>query len=358
MSSEAHLRELVTLLVRDALPLLGDAFTARDASRQTDLLAGSDIILVNPSESFDALVASIFQELGPHTPLRDSRDILQVIAEELAGALSSDSSANAVPVAFDGATRRLRDPNRTFRFRVPISAPSIASFQMDFGGSAFLQLRDYSNQGEPPRMELRGSTDAPHAHYVIEQVERHIKAIAGVCIATGLAQHYYARIPRIPAVTLEGFPDEYPLDASVGALVAGLVFGVPESLDEVSKRRAKTAGLGEALTPTLKRIAYILTSPDGPALTLRSAASLFAEALAAMDPGRSVALALMALEALLLDKSTTDNVLARLKEAVAYRLGGSHDERRELRKTVSRLYEVRSSFVHRGELPEVLSRSV
>jgi hypothetical protein len=198
-------------------------------------------------------------------------------------------------------------------------------------------------------MELLGCIEAPHAHYAVGRIERHIKTLAGTCIATDIARYYYARIRQVPAVVIEGIPGEFHIDAGVGALAAGLVFGVPEDLDEISTRRAKAVGIGEAFSTTLKQVAYVIASPDDRAIPLRSAAVLFAEAVAATDAGRSVAFALMALEAILLERSNSDSVLARLKEAVAYRLGGSPDARGELRKRLNRLYEVRSSFVHSGE---------
>lgn len=349
MSQGRPLQTLVSLLLRDALPRMAEAFQRRNAA-VADLLAGSDALFVEPSENLGSLADEILRELGPKTPLRDARDILQVVGEEFAATLSNASTGDDFSVALNAATKRLRDPIRPFRFRVPISASSVASLQMELGGSDALQIRDCSSQGEQPRMELLGCIEAPHAHYAVGRVERHIKTLAGTCIATDLARYYYVRIRQVPAVAIEGIPDEFQVDAGVGALAAGLVFGVPEDLDEISARRAKAVGITEAFSTTLERVAYVIASPDGRAITLRSAAVLFGEAVAATDAGRSVAFALMALEATLLERSSSDNVLARLKEAVAYRLGGSPDARGELRKTLSRLYEVRSSFVHRGEI--------
>lgn len=128
------------------------------------------------------------------------------------------------------------------------------------------------------------------------------------------------------------------------------MFGVPDDLDDVKKERAKKDGLTEALSPTLRRIAHMITSTDVGATALRSAAILYVDAVTTTDAGRSVVFALMALEAVLLERSVSDTILARLKEAVAYRLGSSPDSRAQLRKQVGRLYELRSSFVHTGEV--------
>jgi Apea-like HEPN len=82
---------------------------------------------------------------------------------------------------------------------------------------------------------------------------------------------------------------------------------------------------------------------------LRSAANLLFDAFATPDSGMAIALAFMSMEAILLESSTTDNVTARLSEAVAYRIGKSADKRRDLRQQVKKLYKLRSSFVHTGQ---------
>ena len=56
-------------------------------------------------------------------------------------------------------------------------------------------------------------------------------------------------------------------------------------------------------------------------LHLYSSGLLFADALACTDDGQSVALAFMALEALLLEKDSTRDTVARLREAVAVHTG-------------------------------------
>jgi hypothetical protein len=199
-------------------------------------------------------------------------------------------------------------------------------------------------------MELLGVIEATHQHRVVDQVERHIKSIAGTCVACGIARYYYARISEVPAVSIDDAPRELHLDASVGSLAAGLVFGLSEDFDEVATQRIKEKGLTDALLPILKRITYVITSTDARAAELRSAANLYADAVAMTDPGKCVAFALMALEAVLLERSNVDNIIARLKEATAYRLGRSPDTRAQIRRQVGRLYDFRSSFVHTGEV--------
>ena len=110
-------------------------------------------------------------------------------------------------------------------------------------------------------MELRGAFEAPHSHRLVDRVERYIKCVAGAFIASGIARYYYARISSVPVVMIEGNSDRLHLDASVGALAAGTVFGVPEDLNEI-KGPAKTKIFTNALTSTLKRVAYLIPSKD------------------------------------------------------------------------------------------------
>lgn len=103
------------------------------------------------------------------------------------------------------------------------------------------------------------------------------------------------------------------------------------------------------------RLIASLTKPDGQA-ELASACSLLSDALSVRDDGLGVALALMSAEAALLEPTDANSLLARLSEAVAFRLGKSSAERREIRKRVRKLYDTRSRFVHRGESTGAVER--
>jgi hypothetical protein len=343
MREDRRLQDLILQLLKDVLPGLHQALTQRTVLGDRDPLAGSDSLHIQPSAGLEQVALQILAELGSETELRDSRDIVAIVSDELAA-----NSKSEFAVALKKAAARLRHPNRLFEFRVPISAYSGLSIQWQLGGIHSLEIRDCSSNGEPPRMELKGCIEAPHAHRLIDRVEQCVKFVIGAFIATGIARFYYARISSVPIVTIEGDSAMLHLDASVGALAAGTFFGIPEDFDEIKARRAKAKSLTNAINPTLERIAYIISSDDPKAVALRSAAILYADAVAAREAGRSVAFALMVLEAVLLERSNTDTVLARLKEAVAYRLGRSREDRARIRKQIGRLYEFRSSFVHTG----------
>jgi hypothetical protein len=56
----------------------------------------------------------------------------------------------------------------------------------------------------------------------------------------------------------------------------------------------------------------------------------------------------MCLEGLLLPSSETEASVNRLREAIAFLLGRTSEERKNYRELVKKLYEVRSKYVHQG----------
>lgn len=136
----------------------------------------------------------------------------------------------------------------------------------------------------------------------------------------------------------------------VGGLVTRIRFMVPNDLDELENKRLKSEAVTSALDHRLRGLNTVLSNNSERGKELRSAACLLFDAFATPEAGMAIALAFMSMEAVLLDPKTSVTVLARLSEAVAYRVGKSADNRRELRKQVKKHYEARSSFVHTGKV--------
>jgi hypothetical protein len=127
-------------------------------------------------------------------------------------------------------------------------------------------------------------------------------------------------------------------------------FALPGDLDELENRRLGTANAAAALDPRLRALRNLLSNNSTQGEELRNAARLLFDSFAALEPGMAIALAFMSMEAVLLDSKTKESIVARLSEAVAYRLGRSAEQRKNLRKQVSKLYDARSSFVHTGKV--------
>jgi hypothetical protein len=100
----------------------------------------------------------------------------------------------------------------------------------------------------------------------------------------------------------------------------------------------------------LAALKALLSGDSGRCRELLNAARLLFRALVDDEPGMQTVFCMMCLEAVLLDPLQAEEVMGRLSEAVAYRLGTFSARRADLRKRVKKLYGVRSAFVHTGEL--------
>jgi hypothetical protein len=96
-------------------------------------------------------------------------------------------------------------------------------------------------------------------------------------------------------------------------------------------------------------LSQVVASAEDRAFELRRAGVLLLRASVSADLGLALTYGFMCLEAILLERSTMDNVLSRLVEAVAYRVGTSPAHRTQLRREVKQLYEIRSRYVHTGD---------
>ena len=91
-------------------------------------------------------------------------------------------------------------------------------------------------------------------------------------------------------------------------------------------------------------------STDDRATELRNAGALLLRASVSRDLGLSLTYCFMCLEGVLLEPTTTEFVLSRLVEAVAYSIGTSARDRAQLRHEVKELYNLRSRYVHTGQV--------
>jgi hypothetical protein len=216
----------------------------------------------------------------------------------------------------------------------------------------------------PKYAALSGHVNAIHEHNAKRQIEADVKSVIGVSIAMGIAEPLPLWVDKMPIIMFRQGSEllhsesavaaefEVPLDPNVGGLVGRITFGVPNDLDDLENKRLAR---GDATAATERRTSGLSTvlsntSPRGD--ELRSAASLLFDAFAASQAGMAIALAVMSMETILLERKETDNVMARLAEAVAYHLGRSDAERKSRRKQVKALYDARSGFVHRGKVDQ------
>jgi len=130
-----------------------------------------------------------------------------------------------------------------------------------------------------------------------------------------------------------------PMRQDIATVLATARFTPPADASDAEERSGSFQARARQLKRLLERD---LSTP------LATAARLFFDSFSAVDHGHSMSLAFSAIEAALLDKNARDSVVARLKDAVTYRLGASAESRDEIRKLIEALYDQRSRFVHSG----------
>jgi hypothetical protein len=199
---------------------------------------------------------------------------------------------------------------------------------------------------------MKGKMKAVMNRGTINRIEQHVKHFIGFASALGIASQVPQKVSKLPVVQFEGGA-ELEVDPIISSLSAITVFHYPDENENVSSDKILKMKEGDEITSDyLIKIKEIINSNNKHADKLKSAARLLIEALSSFDDGKTVAFALMSAEAVLLESSKKSDILARLREAVAYRLGSSPSNREDLRSNVDRLYSARSSYVHTGQISD------
>lgn len=147
-------------------------------------------------------------------------------------------------------------------------------------------------------------------------------------------------------------------DGYIGVAVpepaARMIRGLAVSLDipgsDITRERRRRGELTPEIDQALRPLSALFQGTGERAIELRNGAALLARAATEAELGQAISLTVTCLEALLLEKDAHQDVTARLAEAVAYRLGGTADRRRELRADIRRIYRIRSTFTHTGRV--------
>jgi hypothetical protein len=189
-----------------------------------------------------------------------------------------------------------------------------------------------------------GATTCLTVGFAKDLVEHEVKHFLGVSMALGIAEPLPFADVTIPTVLMQtdAGTHERTLHPIIGLQAARMQYNVPADLDDMEAQRPDF--------PRLRTLQAAMTGRSHRAAELRNAASLFCDAVAAVDPGMAIALSFFAMEAVLLEPGEILETHARLKEAIVYRLGTSGENRSELRKKIKKFYIARSKFVHTGNV--------
>lgn len=121
------------------------------------------------------------------------------------------------------------------------------------------------------------------------------------------------------------------------------LFCVPRELSELEARSPRR----DVFDARVQLACRPFRTPGIEARRVRCAARFLVKALRSTDPGDAYVFMATCLEGLLLQGENA--VSARVADSVALVLGRTRTERTELRETCSRLYDVRSRYIHDGE---------
>jgi hypothetical protein len=126
------------------------------------------------------------------------------------------------------------------------------------------------------------------------------------------------------------------------------LFRVPPKLNDLELKHTEAGQIEKVLERQVRQLRRVMGSADDHAKKLQRAAALLLKASVTRDIELAITYAFTCLEGILLEATKTENVLSRLAEAVAYRIGTSPKHRTELRQELRHLYDVRSRYVHTG----------
>jgi len=298
------------------------------------------------------LASLIIHALGASSV--EERDVIYLIAMSIISEMKKGED-QVLQLAADPLIRRTIERLQTpedYEFHVPISARNDSNFTLDIGGTHKLKIESLANRGRP-RMVFSGRVNAIHEYHSSRQIEADVKSLIGLSISMGMAELFPSGpVYEMPVIEFLNKTIKVPFDPTIGGLVSRTRLALPNDLDELETRRLAGRDASAGLERRLRVLTNILSSTSERGEELRTASVLLFDAFATLEPGMAIAIAFMSMEAVLLDPKAKESILARLSEAVAYRLGKSSDDRTRLRKRIKELYQARCDFVHTGRVRE------
>ncbi len=324
-------------------------------SVEKQLIDGSRYVLTGFDQDYENL-AAIWHKLPSPNHFIDDTELLELLSEST---LTSIPRIFGDPAPRSRATvyRRIADlarelaatltaPPETFTFQVPLCRmPEIC---LSLEGSHELVV----GKLDPPTPfpgHLSGKVQAKSWRSAYSRANACAVEFAGCLWALGLAMIPPPLEGFTPSVLLrlqarpKAVPEDLAVAEPLASIITALRFCLPDDLTDLEKKDNE-----RALDRKYRQLASIYAKDGDRERQVRNASRLAAHALVSSDTGMALVYSFMSLEGLLLDRSDTQNVLARLSEALAYSLYTSDSDRRQLRKRIKKLYESRSIYAHAG----------
>jgi hypothetical protein len=267
------------------------------------------------------------------------------------------------------SAERLEDLFREFltssvhTFAVPLGHGRLED-QLFIGGRYELAI---SRGLEDDWVRLSGSVNTGH-HFSARRIATALAGEVSGCLwATGLLEYNaFGRTewmefgdPRLVVKPAQIFIKalQFPDYETVGELVPmslreteqlrNFHFGKLYELNELERASVSRNESAVVIRDRLALVSRLFSSGGKPLRRMRTAARFARRAVTSLDPSDSFLNCAIAMESLMVDGR--DGVSARVRDAVALRLGESMTEREEIRSLVKRIYEVRSKFLHDGD---------
>ncbi len=299
----------------------------------------------------------ILRRMPKPQPFRARGDLSEWVFRRAAAAVQGGREPQD-PTLAEEITAQLKNPNSPFDFSVGLESESEEPYRAPLADDLVLEVEtehDDDTGWSTHSAQLRGKVSAYSREVALDESCRMIREAIGALVALGLASVYvdWWRDDELDftltgGMVLEGDPEP---PRPPGELI-DLVFKTHiedyagSQLDQARAVRTSAHSANRVVT----QLGRLWHDKSEHAQGIRTACGLYARGEAATDPGVAVINYAMCLEGLLLERKHTENVGARLSEAVAYRLGKSPSERERLRESTRSLYKLRSEYVHTGSI--------
>lgn len=203
-------------------------------------------------------------------------------------------------------------------------------------------------------VKLVGVVSAPWSPNAVRKIEQMVRTVLGASIALHLASlrdapTHLHDVTGLPLLRLSSSDvAEVALYRDLAYTIVSTRFAGRENETELEQARTKRLEPVELREHWFRPLVKLWANQTERGNELKHACEVLCRAYGSWEPAEMVFLSVMCLEGLLLPSNEKEGNTNRLKEAVAFLLGRTSEERKTYRELVGKLYDVRSKYVHQG----------
>jgi hypothetical protein len=293
------------------------------------------------------IASDIFEmpEAETYASPEEVHEVLQTTLIAQPGAIDSTSDIDINEVV-GTMLAALRAPPQRWTFRTALFPPQFdVALSVELGGRLPVQLSPVELDGQKS-LFLSGEVLAHTEHGALALAEQTTLMVLGAGIASGVLVYEPPTTRPAAPVSVTINEVEHYFESITQGIIAGCWVEIPRDVSDLERANLVQGRIAEAITRHVRILEKALAAVGPRADEVRNACRMACLAATSSDDSVTLPLCFALLEGLLLDTAHGDNVLARLREAVAHSLGADHEERVHLRAEIKRLYDLRSGFVH------------